>query len=303
MLRRPSFHRIKGTRHGHRPDHWCQPGSPQGAWQVSPSPLEGRPLHGGGEQLHSLTGTLLSSPDSLLTSAGTRGYLHCIRVIIQHLILFFAHSSSFGCWELSYSSCISFTYPIFVGFCIFFFFSIPFFLVLEDTPGRSWGLPVPALESAISPGSLAPLPGNEWSWKPRPGRPCAPSLWTLLANRTTRRVCANPAHTHTADTPVCNPAPHYTAPESSLMPSSPSYPRVALPSVACDLPPALRLSAPTRRLCGPRAGAAGTLLLTRARGNQRRPQGTVLCARPGPSRLQTPLTATGQLTGLWLGPH
>ena len=39
------------------------------------------------------------------------------------------------------------------------------------------------------------------------------------------------------------------------------------------------------------------------RGNQRRPQGTVLCARPGPSRLQTPLTATGQLTGLWLGPH
>ena len=101
---RPSFHCIKGTRHGHRPDHWCQPGSPQGAWQVSPSPLEGRPLHGGGEQLHSLTGTLLSSPDSLLTSAGTRGYLHCIRVIIQHLILFFAHSSSFGCWELSYTA-------------------------------------------------------------------------------------------------------------------------------------------------------------------------------------------------------
>lgn len=64
-----------------------------------------------------------------------------------------SHSSSFGCWELSFSSCISLTYPIFVGFCIFFFFffSIPFFLVLEDTPGCSCGLPVPALESAISP--------------------------------------------------------------------------------------------------------------------------------------------------------
>ena len=107
-----------------------------------------------------------------------------------------SHSSSFGCWELSFSSCISLTYPIFVGFCIFFFFSIPFFLVLEDTPGHSWGLPVPALESAISPESLAPLLGNEWSWEPRPGCPCAPSLWTLLANRTTRRVCQPCTHAH-----------------------------------------------------------------------------------------------------------
>ena len=56
-----------------------------------------------------------------------------------------------------------FVLPYLCGFFFFFFFSIPSLLVLEDTLGPSWGLPVPALESAISPGSLVPLLENEWS--------------------------------------------------------------------------------------------------------------------------------------------
>ena len=213
-----------------------------------------------------------------------------------------SHSSSFGCWELSFSSCISLTYPIFVGFCIFFFFlAFPSFwcwkipqVVLAGSLSQPWNQPF--LQS------LAPLLGNEWSWEPRPGCPCAPSLWTLLANRTTRRVCQPCTHAHCRFACV-QPGSNYTAPESSLMPSSTSYPRVALPSVTCDLPPALRPSAPTRRLCGPRAWGSREPAADPRPWEPASPQGTVLCARPGPSRLQTPLTATRQLTGLWLGPR
>ena len=115
-------------------------------------------------------------------------------------------------------------------------------------------------------------------------------------------VCQPCTHAHCRFACV-QPGSNYTAPESSLMPSSTSYPRVALPSVACDLPPALRPSAPTRRLCGPRAWGSREPAADPRPWEPASPQGTVLCARPGPSRLQTPLTATRQLTGLWLGPR
>lgn len=90
------------------------------------------------------------------------------------------------------------------------------------------------------------------------------------------------------------------------MPSSTSYPRVALPSVACDLLPAMRPSAPTRRLCGPGLGAAGSLLLTRAVGTSVAPGHSALCA----ARAFTPTDPThgckatyGALVGTSLNPQ
>ena len=125
-------------------------------------------------------------------------------------------------------------------------------------------------------------------------------LFLVPSQQTKQRkyVCVNLAHTHTTNTPVCNLAPHCTAPESSLMPQQHLLSTGAHPSVACDLPPSTEALGPHLPPVCPRARAAGTLLLTRTRGNQLHPQGTVLCAHPGPSRLQTPLMSTRLLTGI-----
>ena len=192
---------------------------PQGAWQVSPSPLGGRPLCGvessSTAQEEPFCAGGVSSPDSFLASARTQLHLHCTWVIIQHLIAVFAPARPASAAGSSHSAPASLTRPVFVRFCIF----------LAFPPLRGWKMPQggsrgprPSRGIGHSSGRLAPLLQNERSWEPRPGRhvllPSGPS-WP-----TEQDVRVPALHTRTLDTPVCRRAPRSSAPSPHRRPAA-----------------------------------------------------------------------------------
>ena len=225
--------------------------TPSGCLSGVPLTL-GRPLHGGGEQLHSPTGTLLCrryiswltsdiSMDSRVSTLHL-GYNSALEWFLC------SNCSSVGCWELLFSRCISLSYPIFVG--LFFFLAFP--------PFWYWKIPQAHLGGSLSQPWNRPFLQGVWFlyWRMNGLRnqdlgghvllPSGPS-WP-----TEQDMRVSTLHTRTLQILLCvtwlhialHLSPHWC-------PSSISYPRALTPRSPATSPPALRLSAPTRHLCVP----------------------------------------------------
>lgn len=127
---------------------------PQGAWQVSPSPLGGRPLRGvessSTAQEEPFCAGGVSSPDSFLASARTQRHLHCTWVIIQHLTAVFAPAHPASAAGSSHSAPASLARPVFARFCIFWHSLLS---GAGRCPRRLSGPPVPAVGSATLQGA------------------------------------------------------------------------------------------------------------------------------------------------------